>query len=321
MTPFGTTIDGKDVHKITLSAGDLTISLLTYGAILQNVRLTGIDRSLTLGSDRLADYEGPMCYHGSLIGPVVNRISNARMRIDGMVYELERNEKGHIHLHSGPYGTQRQIWDVLAATSTSATLALDLRDGVCGLPGNRQITAIFTVSPPATLTMQITGTTDEKTAMNFANHSYWNLDGSDTWHGHSLQIDADQYLPSTADAYPTGEIADVAGTDMNFRHARRISPGEPNIDNNFCLSDTDQPLRDILHLQGQSGVSVTVGTTAPGIQIYDGRQAKRPGRALYEGLAIEAQGWPDAPNNPHFPSIMIEPEETYQQTTRWIFAK
>ena len=321
MTPFGTTADGKEIHKITLSAEDLSVSLLTYGAIIQDVRLAGIERSLTLGSDDLADYEGAMCYHGSLIGPVVNRISTARMRIAGMVYELERTDKGYIHLHSGPQGTQHQVWEVIEATTTSATLGLRLPDGMNGLPGNRQIKATFAISAPATLTMEVTGKTDAKTAMNFANHSYWNLDGTETWDGHSLQIDADHYLPGTPDAFPTGEIVDVTGTDFDFRQVRKIRPKTPDLDNNFCLSQADQPLRDVLQLRGQSGVTMTIGTTAPGIQVYDGRDAQRLGRTLYEGLAIEAQHWPDAPDNPRFPSIMIDPSQTYRQTTRWKFAK
>ncbi|MDX8347438.1 aldose epimerase family protein [Cognatiyoonia sp. IB215446] len=320
MTPFGTTEDGREVHKITLTAGNLTVSLLTYGAILQDLRLDGIDHALTLGSDLLSDYEGAMRYHGPLIGPVVNRISNARVRIDGMVYELERNEKGRIHLHSGVKAAQHQVWNVETVSDDSLTLGLALPDGMCGLPGNRQITVTYTLTRPARLTMHITGTTDARTLMNFANHSYWNLDGAETWASHSLRIAADRYLPSTPDDYPTGEIAGFTDTAMDFREAQLINPGAPNLDHNFCLSETDEALRDVLWLQGQSGVNMTVGTTAPGIQIYDGRAAQRPGQSFYEGLAIEAQHWPDAPNNPHFPSILLAPGETYQQTTRWTFS-
>lgn len=318
---FGTTADGRDVHKITLSAGDLSVGLLTWGAVLQDVRIAGVDRSLTLGSDSLSDYEGDMRYHGSLIGPVVNRISTARVRLDGMVYELERNEKGYIHLHSGAQGTHLQVWDVVEVTENSATLSITLPDGMCGLPGNRQVTVTFAVTAPANLTMKVTGQTDSKTLMNFANHSYWNLDGTDTWAGHQLCIAAERYLPGTDDAYPTGEIADVNGTEMDFRTVREIAPGKPPLDNNFCLSDARTGLRDVLWLTGQSGVQMTMATTETGIQIYDGRQAQRPGHGTYEGLAIEAQSWPDAPNHRGFPSIMLTPDAPYQQITRWRFGK
>jgi aldose 1-epimerase len=316
ITPFGTTKNGQEVHKITLSAGDLTVNLLTWGAALQDVRLNGIDRSLTLGSDDLSDYEGDMRHHGSLIGPIANRISTARIKIDGMMYELERNQDGRIHLHSGAQATHLRVWEIAKVGNTSATLKLKLQDGECGLPGNRDITATFTVSDPATLTMNVTGITDVKTCMNFANHSYWNLDGSARYDGHRLQIDADHYLPSTPDDYPTGEIADVSGTAMDFRKARTVAANDPPFDNNFCLSDARTPLRDVLQLTGQSGIQMTIGTTETGIQIYDARATTRP----YEALAIEAQGWPDAPTNRNFPSIAASPEAPYAQTTRWSFS-
>lgn len=321
MTPFGATEKGQKVHKISLSNGDLTVDLLTLGAIVQNVRLKGIDWSLTLGSDDLADYEGTMRHHGSLIGPIANRISTARIRLDGMMYELERNQDGRIHLHSGAQATHLQVWDVAEVSDASATLTLSLPDGACGLPGNRQISATFTLTAPATLTMTIIGTTDTKTCMNFANHSYWNLDGTARYDGHQLQINADHYLPCTPEDYPTGEITDVSDTAMDFRKTRTIAVSDPPFDNNFCLSDNRTDLRNVLKLTGTSGVSMTMGTTEPGIQIYDGRDGARPGHADYEGLAIEAQGWPDAPNNPCFPSITLTPDIPYRQTTCWTFSR
>ena len=320
MTPFGVTGAGEEVHKITLVAGDLSVNLLTLGAVLQDVRLKGVPRSLTLGSDTLGDYEGRMRYHGSLIGPVANRISTARVRLDGMVYELERNENGYIHLHSGAQGTQLHVWQVQGVRDDSVLLALDLPDGMCGLPGNRRVTAQFVVTAPATLTMTVSATTDAKTLINFANHSYWNLDGAATWAGHRLQIAAERYLPTTDDDYPTGEIADVNGTAMDFRHLRVIAPDDPPLDHNFCLSDAPMPLQDVLWLKGQSGVRMTMATTQTGLQIYDGRRAQRPGKDTYEGLAIEAQGWPDAPTHPGFPSIAVDPDTPYTQVTQWRFA-
>lgn len=321
MTVFGTTQTGQDVHQITLSAGELTVNLLTWGTVVKDVRLQGVDRSLTLGSDNLSDYEGEMRHHGALIGPVANRISTARIKLDGMMYELERNQDGRIHLHSGAQATHLQIWHITEVTTNSATLTLDLADGVCGLPGNRKISVTYTVTAPAMLTMKVTGTTDTKTCMNFANHSYWNLDGTDHYDGHQLKIAADHYLPCTPDDYPTGEINDVSGTAMDFREAKAIKLNDPPFDNNFCLSDGQKHLRDVLELTGTTGVQMTMATTEPGIQVYDARDAQRPGCGTYEGLAIEAQGWPDAPNNPAFPSIIVTPDTPYRQTTRWSFKR
>ncbi|WP_367119347.1 aldose epimerase family protein [Yoonia sp.] len=298
---------------ISLQAGDLTVRLLSHGARVQDVRLAGVDHSLTVGSNELADYEGAMHYHGAIVGPIANRIGNARVRLDGMMYELERNEDGARHLHSGAQGTHAQVWQVTDRTDSSVTMALDLPDGQAGLPGNRRIIAHFAITAPATLTLAITGTTDATTLMNFANHSYWNMDGSANWHGHTLRIAADRYLPIDAATCPTGEIADVTDTRMDFRAGPVLGADTPPLDHNFCLSDGPEPLRDVLWLTGQSGVAMTMATTAPGMQIFDGRPD-------HGALAIEAQHWPDAPNIPDFPSIKVQAGATYRQITSWTFA-
>jgi len=318
---FGLSSKGDTVQAVTLSAGDLSVTILTWGAIVQDVRLAGVPYSLTLGSDYLSDYEGDMMHHGSLIGPIANRISTARVRIGGMMYELERNQDGRIHLHSGKDATHRRNWTLISATNDTAVLECTLPDGTCGLPGNRVITATYRVSAPATLDLTVTGTTDDTTMMNFANHSYWNLDGSATYDGHRLQINADRYLPGTQDNVPTGEIAKVAGTPMDFRAPRKVAVNDPPFDNNFCLSDTPQPRRDALVLTGANGVQMTVATNQTGIQIYDARDAIRPDGTNYEGLAIEAQGWPDAPTHRDFPSILVSPDAPYHQETQFRFQR
>ena len=319
IAPFGRSSTGVPVQRISLGHGALKVSLLTWGAVLQDVHLDGVANGLTLGSDVLAPYHGAMRHHGSLIGPVVNRLSDAKAHIAGRVHRFEANQEGRHTLHGGRAGTHVKVWRLAEVTETSATLRLDLPDGDGGFPGNRRLTARFALSDAATLTLDVTATTDQTTLMNMANHSYWNLDGTPTWAGHSLRIAADRYLPTTPDFTPTGEIASVDGTDMDFRTRRTIRPGAPAMDNCFCLSDHRMPLRDVLWLTGQNGVSMTVATTEPGIQVYDGRAAQRPDRAPFEGLAIEAQGWPDAPNQPGFPSILLNPGETYTQTTQWRF--
>ncbi|MEM6373653.1 MAG: aldose epimerase family protein [Pseudomonadota bacterium] len=317
---FGTSSDGQQVKRITLSCGDLSVSILTWGAAIQDVRLAGVEHALTLGSNRLANYEEDMRYHGTLIGPIANRISNGRVEIEGMVYELERNFGAHT-LHSGSGGTQAQNWDLVDATDTSVTLRCDLGDGQCGLPGNRSISVSYSVSDPATLSMRIDATTDAPTLMNFANHSYWNLDGTDTWDGHALQVVADTYLPLTQDFRPDGSIAEVDGTDLDFRSPRRIAPKLPDLDVNFCPAETHSPIRDVLTLKGAGGIAMTVASDQKGIQVYDGRDAIRPSKSAYEGIAVEAQGWPDAPTHRSFPSIAVTPDAPYRQETSWRFSK
>ncbi|MGJ8621322.1 MAG: aldose epimerase family protein [Yoonia sp.] len=321
MTVFGTTRYGATVEKLTIAAGDLSVDILTFGAIVHAVRFGAEDHSLALGSDNLADYEADMGYFGAIVGPIANRISTSRVRLDGMMYELDRNENGKVHLHSGADGVHQRIWEVAAQSDDSVTLSLRLADGDAGLPGKRDIRVTYRVAAPASLTMTIDGTTDTTTCMNFASHIYWNLDGSDTWIGHHLRVAADHYLPVNDQTCPTGEIADVTGTDMDFRQGIVPAKGAPALDHNFCLSDGRTALRDVLWLTGQSGLKMTLATTEPGMQIHDAAGSHRPGKPPYEGLVIEPQGWPDAPNHRSFPSIKVTPEAPYQQISQWRFEK
>lgn len=321
MTHFGTTRNGRDVEVITIGAGDLKVGVLTYGAIMHDVRLAGVDRNLTVSSDDLGDYEGAMRYFGAIVGPIANRISNARVRLGGMMYELERNENGQRHLHSGSDGVHAQIWTVAAQSADKVTLQLELPDGKAGLPGHRVVKVSYQVTAPSRLTMTIDGQTDAATCMNFASHIFWNLDGAETWAGHEIQITADHYLPVDDRNCPTGEVCPVDGTHLDFREPRKLQIAAPALDHNFCLSAKAGPLRDVLRLRGESGITLTVATTEPGVQIFDAASASRPGHRPYEGLAIEPQHWPDAPNHPRFPSITVRPDSPYHQMTRWTIEK
>lgn len=314
MAYFGTTQTGKSVEKITLRAGELSVAILTFGAVIQSVRLAGIPHDLTLGSDALADYEGDFRYHGSVIAPVVNRLTNAQAPLADQTLQFDVNFNGKHTLHSGTAGTQIKVWELVDASGAECLLALTLPDGEGGFPSTRRIEAKFELTPPASLRLTITTTTDKHTILNATNHSYWNLDGSADFSGHSLEIAADAYLPATDDFIPTGEIRPVA--DMfDFRDPKPVSPQNPPLDNCFCLSHAQAPLRDVLSLRGQSGTTMIVATTEPGIQLYDCRHDS------YKGLAIEAQGWPDAPNKPGFPSIDLAAGQTRTQITEWRFTR
>lgn len=316
MERFGVTAAGCDVDRITFGSDVLRVAVLTYGAALQSVRLAGVAHDLTLGSERLADYEGAMCYHGTLVGPVANRLSRARAMIAGVAHELVPND-GENLLHSGPKGIHARVWQVIDAQPDAVTLGLLLVDD--GFPGRRQVQARFSVTGRV-LRLDLTASTDAPTLMNVAQHGYWNLDGGATWAGHRLQIDADRYLPTDAAMLPTGAVRDVAGTPFDFRVPRRITPGDPVMDTNFCVSDARVPLREVLWLQGGT-THMAFATTEPGVQVYDGLHGIRPGHGPYEGLAIEAQGWPDAPNHSGFPSIELRPDQTYHQITEWRFGQ
>ena len=319
ITSFGTTAQGTPVQRITLTAGDLTVSLLTLGAAVQGVWLKGVRHSLTIGSEALTDYEGPLHYHGTLVGPVVNRITGSTAVIRGVRHHFAPDPGDRNIVHSGPFGTYAKVWILADHSATHATLTLDLPAGEGGFPGNRHVRATFRVVAPATLRMEVVATTDAVTLINFANHSYWNLDGSQSWAGHTLQIAADSYLPATGEILPTGQIAPVAGTPFDFRQPKIGTPGNPPLDTNFCLADARRGLTDVLVMTGRSGVRMTLATTEPGVQIYDNRAPAAPGHPAYHGLAIEAQSWPDSPGRAGFPSIELAAGEVYDAVTEWRF--
>ena len=318
MRPFGTDAAGREVHALDLAAGDLAVTILTRGAILHDVRLRGVPRNLTVGCDRLSDHDGPMLYHGALVAPVANRIRGARATLDGHEHRFEPNQPPHT-LHSGSTGTHAKVWEVLEEAPDAVLLGVTLPDGEGGFPGQRRLTARFQVRAPATLHLEVLAITDAPTWINVANHSYWNLDGTPTWEGHSLTVPADRYLPVGPDLIPTEPTA-VEGTQYDLRQGATPCPADPPMDHNWCTADARGPLREVLLLRGATGLTLRLSTTEAGLQIYDGSQAARPGHALHEALALEAQSWPDAPTRPAFPPTTLRPGETYRQVTEWAFA-
>ena len=326
MTPFGTTSQGEPVHRLDLSDGPLTASLLTWGSNLHDVRLAGVPHALTLGSPDFAPYEGPLATAGGLIAPVANRISGAAATLDGRRVELEERAGAGLTLHSGSAGTHRKLWRVEDRGPAHALLAIDLPDGEAGFPGRRRIAARW-LAAGASLTLTVEATTDAPTWINVANHGYWNLDGSKTIAGHTLESPAARYLPADGDGLVTGEVAPVDGTPLDFRGGRELAPGEPHVDHNLILARARRDLTHAATLTGATGIRMTLETTEPGLQVYDGWKLSDVGApdhqgrpvAPHRGVALEAQAWPDAPNRPDFPSVRLDPGETYRQVTRWSF--
>ncbi len=312
MTHFGTTSDGRDVEAFTLSAHGITATVLSLGAILQDLRLDGMDYSLTVGSDQLRDYEGAMKNHGAIVGPVANRLSGAQAVIDGMIHQFDANFLGKHTLHGGTTGTHMRIWDGVQTGDDHLELSLELADGDGGFPGNRHITAAFDILPGPALRLTITTTTDAPSIANLTNHSYWNLDGKDHMRDHTLKIMADAYLPTDNEFLTTGEIVPTASSSFDFNNSTKMTLAETPVDNTFCLARDRREMTEVLHLEGASGISMRVATTEPGIHIFDDRPNHR-------SIAIEAQGWPDAPNKSGFPSIAVTPEAPAVQITEWRF--
>lgn len=324
---FGITRDGQSVARITLDNGALRISVLTYGATLQDVRLPGLAHGLTLGSELLADYEdgGAFKFFGAIAGPVANRLAHGRAPLGEGTLALDTTGPGGHCLHGGPAGLHRKVWQVDAAGDARLLLSTLSADGEGGFPGNRRFEAEFTLDGP-TLTLGLRAETDAPTLVNLANHSYWNLSGGTDFHGHLLQVHADAYLPVDNVALVTGEIRPVDGTPFDFRRPRALTARDA-LDNNFCLARARGPLRPAARLSAPGGAALELETTEPGLQVYDARHMAPDGVPGQDGrrhgprcgLALEAQFWPDAPNHPDFPAIRLDPGQGWEQVTRFRF--
>lgn len=326
---FGTTEAGELVHRVTLRSETLTVSVLTWGAVVHDVRLVGVDYPLTLGSPQLAAYAGRMNSFGALMGPVANRIRGARAPVAGQEHRFEANIDGQHTLHGGSHGTQSQVWTVLESSPAHVLLECELADGLSGFPGHRTIRVDYRVTG-ARLDMVVTATTSAPTLLNLANHSYWNLDGSDRVADHSLWVPAEERTESDVDLMVTGARLPVAGTRFDFREPRRFGCGpEARFDLNYCVAEVRRALTEVCRLRGTSGLEMVMSSTEPGLQVFDLGSfdtAPFPGHggapyASFSGIALEAQGWPDAANHPGFPSIEVTPAAPYHQHTAWAFER
>lgn len=317
-----------DLHRLTISGHGLTATFTEWGAALVDLRLDGVAHPLVLGLADLADYAaGHSNYMGATAGRFANRIGGARFTLDGVEHRLDANFMGRHSLHGGAAGIGKRVWEVVAQDDASITFGIDLADGEMGYPGAMRVTAVFTCSPGACLRVDYAATTDAPTIVNIAHHTYWNLDGEPTLARHVLTVPADRYLPVDGGMIPTG-IAPVAGTEFDFRAGRSL-PGGDLLDHNLCLSEEQEPLRDIATLSSTaSGVTMVIASTEPGLQVYDAAKLNTPvpgidGRTYrtHAGVALEPQNWPDAPNHNDFPDCVLRPGETYEQVTTFTFLK
>ncbi|MFC3168141.1 galactose-1-epimerase [Paracoccus fontiphilus] len=320
----GTLPDGRRVDRLTLRGGGLTARILTLGATVQDLRMEGVDHPLVLGCPDPADYLGGGLYMGATVGRFANRISGARFTLDGREYRTDPNFRGRHTLHGGSRGTFWHLWQVEKVQDDSATLSLTVPDGDMGFPGNMTIRSHIALRDGA-LVFGIQAETDAPTPCNLAHHGYFNLDGGEDVRGHRLRIAADRYLPVDGDLIPLPGTAPVEGTRFDFRQARPITPGD--YDHNFCLSDGPAAPRVVAELTGQSGIRMEVTTDQPGLQVYDGvhfdglagLDGRRYGR--FAGLALETQGWPDAPNRPDFPDAILRPGRIYRHHVAYRFSR
>ena len=308
MDILGTHENGGEIARLTIGSKRLSAEILTLGSILSAVRLDKGPNMTVPPPDPLT-HGRDAAFTGPVVGPVVNRLT-LPVSLDGQPLDLAANDPAGYLLHSGDGGTDNRIWTVTEESDTATTLAIDLRHGLGGFPGNRRIEARWTISDTE-LHLSLTATTDRATLMNVAHHPYWALDGAMAGQGgHQMISPARRYTPTNEVFLPTGDILPVSGSDYDFT---RLAEPAPTLDANLVLGDRDadtpQPAATLI---SHGGRRLDVLTTAPGIQVFTGKPF---------GIALEPQLWPNAPAHPAFPSFRLAPDETFRQNTIYRFSE
>ncbi len=336
--PFGTLPDGAAVDVYTLAGGrGLEARVITYGATLISVKTpdrNGVAEDVTLGFDKLDGYLGVHPFFGSTVGRVANRIAKGMFTLDGVKYVLARND-GENHLHGGLKGFDKYLWaaePVKTAGAVGVRLSRTSADMEEGYPGRLQVAVTFSVTESGELRIEYEAETDKATPVNLTNHAYWNLSGEGDILAHELTLAAARYTPVGPGLIPTGEVAPVTGTPMDFTVTtpvgERIASVEGGYDHNFVL-DSGGGVLDLAAMlyDPKSGREMTILTDEPAIQFYtgnflDGTIKGKSGRVYgkHAGLCLETQHYPDSVNHPEFPSTILRPGEKFKSTTVHRFA-
>lgn len=334
------TANGKDITQYTLkNAAGMEVKIINYGGTITNVMVpdsSGTFGDVVLGFDSMEGYltkENP--YFGCITGRYANRIAKGKFSIDGKKYQLPINNMGNT-LHGGINGFNKKFWDAeVLPGDSSIKLSYVSKDGEEGFPGNCNVEVRYSLSQNNELKIEYKATTDQPTAVNITNHSYFNLSaGKDsTILGHEIFINADKYVAVNNDLIPTSELPDVKGTSMDFTIPATIGSDISKVaggyDHTYVLNkkSSGEPELAVAVRDPNSGRYMEVFTTEPGVQFYsgnflDGSFAGKKGMKYVKngGLALEAQHFPDSPNQPSFPNTILRPGETFNQTTIYKFS-
>jgi aldose 1-epimerase len=332
MRPFGETDTGQQVDLFTLTGGDgVEVSIITYGAAMQSVLApdrNGSRANVALGFPALRDYTANSGhYFGATVGRYANRIAAGRFELDGVVHELSRND-GDNCLHGGARGFDRKVWEVVGASAGRLALVCSSSDGEMGFPGDLESRVEYRLDGTE-IRIDYRATASAPTIVNLTNHTCWNLagEGSGSVDDHVLQLAASSYTPVDPNLVPTGAIASVEGTPLDFRDPLAIGARGRGYDHNFVVDEHDGSLVSAARVTHPgTGRALDVLTTEPGIQLYtgtflDGTLVGTSGRPYRKGdcFALETQHFPDTPNHPSFPSTTLRPGEVYESTTVYRF--
>ena len=320
--------------SIVLTADGIQLEVVTAGAAVRRLVMTDGEEhvDVVVGFGDAAAYGTGLDYLGATIGRYGNRIAGARFLLDGVEHDLVANENGNA-LHGGAEGFDQREWQVVEQDDRHVRLGLHSADGDQGFPGALDVTVTYSVEP-GLVRIDYTATTDRDTVLSLTNHAYFNLDGEDSGpvDDHELTVSADAFTVAGPSLLPTGELRDVPGTPFDFRTPPRIGDAvvredeqlvrAGGIDHNLVVRGSG--LRHVATLRGTSGRTLVVESDQPGVQVYtgshfDGTVVGISGTAYgpRAGIALETQGFPDAPNHAGFPSTVLRAGDTHVSTTTW----
>lgn len=339
---FGTTPEGVQASLYTLkNSRGAMVSISDFGALLVSVKVPdkdGKNKDVVLGYDDINEYLEGSCFFGAVIGRSGNRIANASFTLNGAEYHLAANENEN-NLHSNPQGYEKRLWSAANVTEQSITLHMLSPDQDQGFPGNFEISVTYTLTEDNGVEIHYHGICDRDTVVNMTNHSYFNLDGEDS--GASIEhqmltLHADAYTPVIdSKSIPTGEIASVKGTPMDFTSPKMIGQDidadfaqlkyTGGYDHNFVLRNTGGVKEMAVASSEKSGIRMRGYTDCPGVQFYAGNfitEQKGKGGSRYQkrsGFCLESQFYPNAVNTPEFPSPVLRAGEAYDSRTIYKF--
>jgi aldose 1-epimerase len=337
---FGIMPDGTAVDQYTLTCGEMSCEIITYGGALRSLRVPDRNETIVdvvLGFDYLRDYLVQDKYIGALIGRYANRIGGSTFSLNGTRYFLAAND-GANHLHGGLRGFDKQVWNAAGASEDTLVLTLNSPDGQEGYPGNLDVQVTYRLEAHS-LTIRYRAVCDLDTPCNLTNHTYFNLGGhhSGPVTSQVIQLFADCYIPTDEESIPMGVIEPVEGTPMDLRQPTRIGAQidgafsqlvfAGGYDHNWITADQEGSLHPAAQaFSPATGISMEVFSTLPGIQFYsgnylDGCPVGKEGApyARRWGFCLETQMFPDTPNRPEFPSCVLRAGEVWEHTSVFKF--
>jgi len=341
---FGRMPEGEVVKLFTLrNDSGMTAKVMSRGATITELRVPDRDgkfANVVMGADTLDAYLNGFNAGASVKGRVANRIDNSRFTLDGTVYQVTANRGVH-HIHGGKKGFDQVVWKGEAlptgAHELSVRFSYRSRDGEEGYPGNLDVAVVYTLTDDNELRLDYTATTDKATPVNLTNHAYFNLAGAGhgNVYGHVLWLAADQYTVADELLIPTGKIADVKGTPLDFtaptaigERIDQLPPATKGYDNNYVLSKGGKTFALVgWAYEPTSGRVMRVSTSEPGMQVFTAKRYFENGQPVTDVAALkhnafcfETQHFPDSVNHPNFPSTILRPGETFKSSTVYRFS-